>query len=106
VPSISIDDVASDAFILDVREDDEWVAGHAPGALHIPMMEVPARTDEIPNDRDLIVVCRMGQRSTQVVGFLMQNGWEQINNLDGGMMHWQAAGRPMVSEDGGDARVA
>jgi rhodanese-related sulfurtransferase len=98
-------DVPADAVLLDVREDDEWTAGHAPGALHVPMMSVPARTDEIPTDRDVVVICRVGQRSAQVVAYLRQRGWERIANLDGGMADWEAAGRPMVSEDGGAARV-
>ena len=106
VPTVSVADVPADAVLLDVREDDEWVAGHAPGALHVPMMAVPMRADEIPTDRDVVVVCRMGQRSAQVVRYLRQQGWERIANLDGGMADWEAAGRPMVSEDGGAPRVA
>jgi rhodanese-related sulfurtransferase len=106
VPSVSVADVPADAFLLDVREDDEWVAGHAPGALHVPMMEIPARAEEVPADRDVVVVCRVGQRSAQVVAYLRHNGWEHVINLDGGMASWDAAGRPMVSEDGGAARVA
>jgi rhodanese-related sulfurtransferase len=106
VPTVSVADVPADAVLLDVREDDEWVAGHAPGALHVPMMAVPMRADEIPTDRDVVVVCRMGQRSAQVVRYLQQQGWERIANLDGGMADWEAAGRPMVSEDGGAPRVA
>jgi rhodanese-related sulfurtransferase len=103
---VSVADVPADAFVLDVREDDEWVAGHVPGALHVPMMEIPARADEVPTDRDVVVVCRMGQRSAQVVAYLRQSGFENVINLDGGMASWDAAGRPMVSEDGGAARVA
>jgi rhodanese-related sulfurtransferase len=106
VPSVSVDDVPDGVFLLDVREDDEWTAGHAPGAVHVPMMEIPARTDEVPEDRDVVVVCRMGQRSAQVVAYLRQHGWDRAINLDGGMAGWDAAGRPMVSEDGGAARVA
>ena len=55
------------AYLLDVREDDEWAAGHAPGAHHLPMMEIPARMAEIPDDTDVVVVCRSGGRSGQVV---------------------------------------
>jgi rhodanese-related sulfurtransferase len=106
VPTVSIGDVAADAFILDVREDDEWTAGHAPDAMHVPMMQIPARIEEIPADRDVVVVCRVGSRSAQVVAFLQQNGLERAINLDGGMSDWAVAGRPMVSEDGGAPRVA
>jgi rhodanese-related sulfurtransferase len=106
VPSVSVDGVPADAFLLDVREDDEWVAGHAPGAHHVPMMQVPGRVDEVPNDRDVVVICRVGSRSAQVVAFLQANGWGHSVNLDGGMHKWAAAGKPMVSEDGSDPRVA
>ena len=106
VPSASVNDVSDDAFLLDVREDDEWTAGHIPGAVHVPMMEIPARTDEVPDDRDVVVVCRVGSRSAQVVAYLRQHGWDRAINLDGGMAAWDAAGRPMVSEDGGVAHVA
>jgi rhodanese-related sulfurtransferase len=103
---MSVSDVPLDAFLLDVREDDEWTAGHAPGALHVPMMEIPARADDVPTDRDVVVVCRVGARSAQVVAYLRQNGFDRVTNLDGGMADWEAAGRPMVSEDGGAPRVA
>jgi rhodanese-related sulfurtransferase len=106
VPSASVDEVSDDTFLLDVREDDEWTAGHIPGARHVPMMEIPVRSDEIPTDRDVVVVCRVGSRSAQVVAYLRQNGWDRVINLDGGMSAWDAAGRPMVSEDGGAATVA
>lgn len=98
-------EVAPGAYVLDVREPDEWEAGHAPGAHHLPMMEVPARMAEIPTDQEVVVVCRSGGRSGQVVSYLMGNGWDNVRNLDGGMEAWQSAGRPMVSEDGQPARV-
>ena len=106
MPSVPVNEVPDGAFLLDVREDDEWTAGHIPGAVHVPMMEVPARTDEVPDDRDVVVVCRVGSRSAQVVAYLRQQGRDRAINLDGGMGSWDAAGRPMVSEDGGAARVA
>jgi rhodanese-related sulfurtransferase len=105
IPAVSAGDVADDAFLLDVREDDEWAAGHAPGAVHVPMMQIPARLDDIPEDRDVVVVCRVGGRSAQVVAFLQQNGRDRTINLDGGMQSWEAYGRPMMSEDGGAPRV-
>ena len=93
------------AHLLDVREPDEWAAGHAPGAQHLPMMEVPARMAEIPSDTDVVVVCRSGSRSGQVVSYLMANGWENVRNLDGGMQSWAAQGRDVVSDGGQPARV-
>ncbi|MEV4130778.1 rhodanese-like domain-containing protein [Dactylosporangium sp. NPDC049742] len=106
MPTVTVDEVAADAYILDVREDDEWTAGHAPDAHHLPMMQIPTRIEEIPADRDVIVVCRVGGRSAQVVAYLQQQGLTRATNLDGGMSDWAAAGRPMVSEDGGAPRVA
>ena len=93
------------AYLLDVREDDEWAAGHAPGAHHLPMMEIPARMAEVPGDSDVVVVCRSGGRSGQVVAYLVQNGWDNVRNLDGGMMSWAAAGREVVTDNGQPARV-
>jgi rhodanese-related sulfurtransferase len=105
VPQVTASQVETDAFLLDVREPDEWTAGHAPGAHHIPMMEVPARIAEIPVDTDVVVVCRSGGRSGQVVSYLLGNGWDNVRNLDGGMHSWAAAGRDVVSENGQPARV-
>ena len=93
------------AYLLDVREDDEWAAGHAPGAHHLPMMEIPARMAEIPDDTDVVVVCRSGGRSGQVVSYLTRNGWGNVRNLDGGMQSWAASGREVVDENGQPARV-
>ncbi len=99
VPSVSAADVPDDASVLDVREDDEWQAGHVPGARHVPMAEVPARLVELAADGELVVVCRSGGRSARVVAWLQQNGVDAVN-LDGGMGAWEQAGRPMVSETG------
>jgi rhodanese-related sulfurtransferase len=105
VPTVTQADVSEDAHLLDVRELDEWTAGHAPGAHHVPMMEIPVRLAEVPMDGEVVVVCRSGGRSGQVVAYLQRNGWDNVSNLAGGMEDWQAAGRPLVSEDGGPARV-
>ncbi|HEX6075489.1 MAG TPA: rhodanese-like domain-containing protein [Micromonosporaceae bacterium] len=100
VPSVTVDQVPPEAFLLDVREPDEWTAGHAPGAYHLPMQQVPARMAEVPMDGEVLVVCRMGGRSAQVVEFLRANGWDNVINLDGGMRAWAAAGRPLEAENG------
>ncbi|NJP30482.1 rhodanese-like domain-containing protein [Micromonospora thermarum] len=105
VPTVTVPEIADDTYLLDVREDDEWAAGHAPGAHHLPMMELPSRLAEVPTDRDVAVICRSGGRSAQVVAYLMRNGWEQVRNVEGGMGDWAAAGRPVVGEDGQPGRV-
>ncbi|WP_017933429.1 rhodanese-like domain-containing protein [Nocardioides sp. Iso805N] len=84
--------------VLDVREDFEWEAGHIDGALHIPLSELPARIDEVPEGQ-FLVACKVGGRSAQAVAWLTANGHEAVN-LAGGMLDWAAAGRAMVSESG------
>ena len=93
-PSVSPAEVAGDAFLLDVREADEWAAGRIPGSTHVPMNTIPARSAEVPKDRDVVVVCRMGARSAQVTAYLMQLGWSNVRNLDGGVQAWSNAGKP------------
>ncbi|KAE8765516.1 rhodanese-like domain-containing protein [Georgenia thermotolerans] len=89
--------------LLDVREQDEWDAGHAPGAVHIPMGELPARVDELP-DGELLVVCRSGGRSARSAAWLNHSGYDAYN-VEGGMKQWQAAGLPLTAEDGRTATV-
>jgi rhodanese-related sulfurtransferase len=105
VPTVNAADVKPEVYLLDVREPEEWTAGHAPDAHHVPMMEVPVRMAEVPTDTEVVVVCRSGGRSGQVVSYLMGNGWDNVRNLDGGMQSWAAAGREVVSENGQPARI-
>lgn len=101
VPGVPAAAVPDEAFLVDVREPDEWVAGHAPTALHLPLGELAGRAGEIPRDREVYVVCRVGGRSAQAVHALNNAGWRATNVQDG-MRGWAAAGRPMVNEGGGD----
>lgn len=105
VPEVEVRDVPEDAYLLDVREQDEWVAGHAPGAVHIPMTEIQARVGEVATDRPIYVVCRVGGRSLQVAAWLNHLGHEAVN-VGGGMQAWEYAKRPMVSETGLPPMVA
>jgi rhodanese-related sulfurtransferase len=105
VPELTVADVGEDAYLLDVRDADEWAAGHAPQAHHLPMTELLGRLDELPSDRDVVVVCRVGARSAQVVAYLQAHGWTRVSNLAGGMWAWQAAGKSMVNDGGGAAYV-
>lgn len=98
VPMIAVQDLPEAVAPLDVREAGEWSAGHAPDAVHLPMSELPARLDEVPDDQDpLYVICRSGQRSAQVAGFLNEQGYRAVN-VEGGMQAWRLAGRPMVCD--------
>jgi len=110
VPTVAAAEVAPNAVVLDVREVDEWDAGHIHGARHIPMGDLPIRFAEVDDlaarsaAGDLVVVCRSGNRSARVVAWLTENGVDAVN-LAGGMSAWVAAGRPMVSETGGEPFV-
>ncbi len=99
VPQVPAAEVPADAFLLDVREAEEWAAGHVPGALHIPLGELGARYLEIDRDSTLYVICRSGTRSAHAAQALAGAGWEALNVADG-MVGWRAAGRPMTSESG------
>ena len=99
IPQVSVAEVADDALILDVREQDEWDAGHAPGAVHIPLGDLPARLEDLP-DTDaatLAVACRGGGRSSRAVAWLNQQGFD-VANLDGGMKAWESAGKQLVAD--------
>ena len=88
-----------DTVLLDVREQDEWDAGHAPQAQHIPMSELAGRLEELPADAEVLVICRSGGRSARVTAYLNANGWD-ARNVDGGMQSWHAAGRDLAADDG------
>lgn len=89
--------------VLDVREPVEWAHGHIEGALHIPLMDLPERLDEVSGGQTL-VVCKVGSRSAQAAAYLLDQGYDAVN-LDGGMHDWAAAGRTMVSETGQPPQV-
>ncbi len=92
-------------YLLDVREDDEWTAGHAPDAVHVRLADLGARAAELPRDREVYVICRSGTRSAYAAQALAGAGLTTINVADG-MTGWAVAGRPMISEDGSEPHVA
>ncbi|MCU1459531.1 MAG: sulfurtransferase [Actinomycetia bacterium] len=87
------------ALLLDVREADEWEAGHAEGATWVPMTELGTREADIPTDREIVVICRSGARSARVTAALQASGRHAVN-LGGGSLAWVAAGLPFVRDDG------
>ena len=89
--------------VLDVREQIEWDHGHIAGALHVPLMDLPERLLEVSTVQTL-VVCKVGGRSGQAAGYLSEQGYDVVN-LEGGMLDWEEAGRPMVSETGRPPQV-
>jgi rhodanese-related sulfurtransferase len=91
--------VEDGGFLLDVREADEWDAGHAPEAVWTPMGELQTRVDELPADRRIVVICRSGARSHAVAGALLGIGLDAVN-LDGGMRAWAGEDYDVVASDG------
>ncbi|MCI3225613.1 rhodanese-like domain-containing protein [Streptomyces sp. NP-1717] len=108
LPTVDVAAVPSDALVLDVRENDEWAAGHVEGALHIPMSEFVGRlgevTEAVADGRRAYVMCRVGGRSAQVTQYLVGQGVDAAN-VEGGMQAWDGAGRPMVTDNGSPALV-
>ncbi len=102
VPSAPVPELPSEGLVLlDVREPDEWAAGHAPEAVHVPLGELPSRTGELadlPDDRPVHVICRSGGRSARATAWLNAAGVVDAVNVEGGMKAWQAQGRPMVAD--------
>jgi rhodanese-related sulfurtransferase len=84
------------AFFLDVRTQEEWNEFHAPDATLIPLDELPSRLDELPRDRQIVVVCRSGNRSQQGRDILLNAGFTQVTSMAGGVKDWRAAKLPPV----------
>lgn len=85
-----------DLFLLDVREPSEWDAGHLDRAKHVPLRQVPGALNDIPKEKEIVVICRSGGRSAQAQQFLKQSGYEKVLNLSGGMKSWAASVDPGV----------
>jgi rhodanese-related sulfurtransferase len=81
--------------VLDVREPEEWDAGHIEGAVHVPLQQLPQRLSEIDRTLPVLCVCKVGARSAQAVAFLQSRGYNAVN-LHGGMLAWDNAGRPVT----------
>ena len=105
VPSVSVADLdrePPDTVLLDVREDEEWVAGHAAEAIHVPLSQLPAGLADsgaLDGTGRIVVVCRVGARSAQVAAWLGRQGFDAVN-LTGGMEAWAQSGRSIVGPDG------
>jgi rhodanese-related sulfurtransferase len=86
----------ADTVLLDVRETYEYQPRRAKGAVNIPMSQLQRRNDEVPRDRDMLVICEHGVRSVQVVAYLRQRlGLARAVNVEGGTDAWERAGLPM-----------
>jgi rhodanese-related sulfurtransferase/glyoxylase-like metal-dependent hydrolase (beta-lactamase superfamily II) len=110
VPAVAVSPIAAEdlvtagAMVIDVREPDEWCAGHAPHSRHIPMSQVESRLAELPAATTALVVCRSGGRSNTVAQLLNSHAINAVN-LAGGMRAWEQAGLPVVTDTGGVGRI-
>ncbi|MER6334517.1 rhodanese-like domain-containing protein [Streptomyces sp. NPDC001034] len=95
------------AVLLDVREQREWDAGHAPGAVYAPLsaLAAGAALPSAAQARPLVVICRSGQRSQQAAALLTARG-ARVVDVKGGMRAWSAAGYPVVDEHGNSGSIA
>ena len=87
------------ALLIDVRESEEWFLGHAPGSTHIPLGSLSRHIAELPRDRDLLLICRSGNRSGTAQEALARQGFTRAFNVSGGMLAWTRASLPTDSGD-------
>ncbi len=83
------------ALLVDIRERDEFMAVRVEGCLFIPMSQLGVRLDEIPRDRPVMLICASGSRSTGATAYLLQNGWEDVGSVAGGIDGWERLGLPV-----------
>ncbi|MCZ4325162.1 rhodanese-like domain-containing protein [Brachybacterium paraconglomeratum] len=103
--TVAPQDVPEGAHLIDVREQAEWDAGHAPTAQHLPASTLLQNLEQLPEtDEDLYIVCRSGGRSFQVAQWLNANGFDAIN-VGGGMDQWFESRLPIESDGEGEAFI-
>jgi len=83
------------AYVLDVRTQEEWNEYHAPNTTLIPLDQLSSRLSEVPRDRQIVVVCRSGNRSQQGRDILLSAGFEQVTSMTGGLNEWRLSGYPI-----------
>jgi rhodanese-related sulfurtransferase len=86
-------------FFLDVREKCEWEKSHIPGATQIPLVLLQKRINEIPRDREIVVICHSGRRSLLGMEIIRRAGFEKSSSMIGGIDAWQAAGYPLIGTE-------
>jgi rhodanese-related sulfurtransferase len=98
-PQISVSEAynkyQNGAFVLDVRTQEEWDDFHAPNTTLIPLDQLASRLNEIPRDKEIVVVCRSGNRSQQGRDILLDAGFPQVTSMQGGLNEWRASGYPV-----------
>jgi len=81
-----------DLLLVDIRTPGEVAAGVIAGAVHLPMDQIPTRMHELPRDKDVVLYCRSGARSYHACSYLMQQGFDNVVNLRGGIGAWAREG--------------
>jgi len=106
VPSTTVNDLDAlgSPILLDVRETDEWEAGHAPDAWFWPLARLDMVRAELPLGQKIVCICRSGVRSAKATALLNDWGLDAVN-LEGGMQAWAESGRPVVHDDGSPGAV-
>lgn len=82
-------------FFLDVRTQAEWAEYHIPNTTLIPLDELPYKVNEVPKNREIIVVCRTGNRSQEGRDILLKAGYDNVSSMNGGVNDWRTAGYPI-----------
>ena len=90
--------------LVDVREPDEWEAGHAVGAVSIPMSQLGERMSELPQEDEFLVICHSGARSLRVATALATSGYSPVNVI-GGTVAWQSASGAIVADGPAPSRA-
>jgi rhodanese-related sulfurtransferase len=83
-------------YVLDVRTVEEWNEFHAPNSTLIPLDELATRISELPRDKEIVVVCRSGNRSQQARDILLGAGFDQVTSMAGGLNEWRTKGYPIA----------
>lgn len=97
-PALAYQKYKAGAFFLDVRQPEEYAAGYIPNSTLIPLDELESRLDELPRDKEIVVVCRSGGPSQEGRDILLKNGFTSVYSMDGGVIAWAYAGFPFIGE--------
>ncbi len=103
VPAVSVQEAAelqgneTGALIIDVREPNEYTQIRAKGAVLLPLGRLNGRVKDLPRDREILLMCRTGGRSQNATQMLVGNGFENVTNVNGGVVAWHKAGLPTTS---------